>query len=434
MGVWDWLGAGTTKSDFATRKAVYDDVLARTGNQAEAMHQAIEVLNFGRRGGNAAYRMIAAATPFLNARIQGLDVLWRSGLGTYSSRSDLGKAQIQRNALLRASYLTALTAAYWMLVSDDDQYKEASDYIRDNNWLIPNPFGPNPIKIPIPFEIGLLFKTFPEKALDATFKDSTARDFTQTVGRGIGATLEANPLGMFQITAPIVEVAVNKNFYTGRQVVLYYIDQGLVAGLQDNVTTTQFAQWLGQSTGMSPLKIDHVLNGYAGSLGMLFLDTTDWVLRTPTITGDFSESMPTMSLAEHPASRRFFAREEGTGLAEDFYEMNRYVQQAVQTLGKLEDDGRIEEYQKFMYGREHLFELQKDFNKIKNELGEFREYRQAILRSDIHPDIKQQQIRELEAAQNEFLSIVPELKELVRLPLFGQLPFIGESTFKEGGP
>ena len=431
---WDYLGAGTTKSDFATRKAVYDDVLARTGNQAEAMHQAIEVLNFGRRGGNAAYRMIAAATPFLNARIQGLDVLWRSGLGTYSSRSDLGKAQIQRNALLRASYLTALTAAYWMLVSDDDQYKESSDYIRDNNWLIPNPFGPNPIKIPIPFEIGLLFKTFPEKALDATFKDSTARDFTQTVGRGIGATLEANPLGMFQITAPIVEVAVNKNFYTGRQVVPYYIDQGLVAGLQDNVTTTQFAQWLGQSTGMSPLKIDHVLNGYAGSLGMLFLDTTDWVLRTPTITGDFSESMPTMSLAEHPASRRFFAREEGTGLAEDFYEMNRYVQQAVQTLGKLEDDGRIEEYQKFMYGREHLFELQKDFNKIKNELGEFREYKQAILRSDIHPDIKQQQIRELEAAQNEFLSIVPELKELVRLPLFGQIPFIGESTFKEGGP
>ena len=431
---WDYLGAGTTKSDFATRKAVYDDVLARTGNQAEAMHQAIEVLNFGRRGGNALYRMIAAATPFLNARIQGLDVLWRSGLGTYSSRSDLGKAQIQRNALLRASYLTALTAAYWMLVSDDDQYKESSDYIRDNNWLIPNPFGPNPIKIPIPFEIGLLFKTFPEKALDATFKDSTARDFEQTVERGVLATLEANPLGMFQITAPIVEVAVNKNFYTGRQVVPYYIDQGVVSGLQDNVNTTQFAEWLGQSTGMSPLKIDHVLNGYAGSLGMLFLDTTDWVLRTPTITGDFSESMPTMSLAEHPASRRFFAREEGTGLSEDFYEMNRYVQQAVQTLGKLEDDGRIEEYQKFMYGREHLFELQKDFNKIKNELSEFREYKQAILRSDIHPDIKQQQIRELEAAQNEFLSIVPELKELVRLPLFGQIPFIGESTFKEGGP
>ena len=426
--VWDLLGKGTQKSDFATRKAVYDDVLARTGSQAEAAFQAIEVLNFGRRGGNTAYRMIAAATPFLNARIQGLDILWRTGLGTYSSRSDLGKAQIQRNALLRAGYLTALTAFYWLLVSDDDQYKEASDYVRDNNWLIPNPFGPEPFKVPTPFEIGLLFKTMPEKVLDATFKEATARDLTQTAARGIGSTLEMNPLGMFQITAPLVEVAVNKNFYTGRQIVPYYIDQGVVKGLQDRVTTTQFAQWLGQSTGMSPLKIDHMLNGYAGSLGMLFIDATDYILRNPAITGDFSASMPTRTLSDHPVTRRFFAREEGTGLAQDFYEMDRYVGQAVQTLNKLEEEGRIEEYQKFLYGREHLVDLQKDFNKISRDLGEFREAKQQIMRMDIHPDSKRDQIKEIDREMNELLSIVPMLKELVRLPV------IREGTFKEGGP
>ena len=431
---WDTLGAGTTRSDFATRSSVYDDTLARTNNQAEAMFQAIEVLNFGRRGGNAAYRMIAAATPFLNARIQGLDVLWRTGLGTYSSRSDLGKAQIQRNAFLRASYLTALTAAYWMLVSDDDQYKEASDYVKDNNWLIPNPFGTQAIKIPIPFEIGLLFKTFPEKALDATFKDATARDFAQTVGRGLGSTLEMNPLGMFQITAPIVEIAVNKNFYTGRQIVPYYIDQDIVAGLQDTLTTSQFAEWLGQNTGMSPMKIDHVLNGYAGSLGSLFLDTTDMVLRTPSITGDFSDAMPSMSLSEHPATRRFFARAEGTGLSEDFYEMNRYVQQVVQTLGKLEREGRIEEYQKFLYGREHLVDLQKDFNSIRQDLSDLRKEKQEIIRMDIDPDVKREQVDEIDRMVNEMLQIVPELKEMVKLPLFGQLPFVGEDTFREGSP
>ena len=427
---WDILGAGTTRSDFATRSSVYDDTLARTNNQAEAMFQAIEVLNFGRRGGNAAYRMIAAATPFLNARIQGLDVLWRTGLGTYSSRSDLGKAQIQRNAFLRASYLTALTAAYWMLVSDDDQYKEASDYVKDNNWLIPNPFGTQPIKIPIPFEIGLLFKTFPEKALDATFKDATARDFEQTVERGVLSTLEMNPLGMFQITAPIVEIGVNKNFYTGRQIVPYYIDQDIVAGLQDTLTTSQFAEWLGQSTGMSPMKIDHVLNGYAGSLGSLFLDTIDMVLRTPSITGDFSDAMPSMSLSEHPATRRFFARAEGTGLSEDFYEMNRYVQQVVQTLGKLEREGRIEEYQKFLYGREHLVDLEKDFNSIRQDLSDLRKEKQEIIRMDIDPDVKREQVDEIDRMVNEMLQIVPELKEMVKLPLFGQLPFVGEDTFR----
>ena len=426
--IWDLLGKGTQKSDFSTRKAVYDDVLARTGSQAEAAFQAIEVLNFGRRGGNTAYRMIAAATPFLNARIQGLDVLWRAGLGTYSSRSDLGKAQIQRNALLRAGYLTALTAFYWLLVSDDDQYKEASDHIRDNNWLIPNPFGPEAFKVPIPFEIGLLFKTFPEKILDATFKEATARDVAQTVGRGIGSTLEMNPLGMFQITAPLIEVAVNRNFYTGRPVVPYYIDQGVVKGLQDRVTTTQFAQWLGQTTGMSPLKIDHMLNGYAGTLGITFLDLTDTILRSKAITGDFADSMPAYTLADNPMSRRFFAREEGTGLVEDFYDMNSYIQQTVQTVNKLEDEGRVEEYQKFLYGREHLLDLQGDFNKISRELGELRQAKTDIMRLDIHPDSKRDQIQDIDAIINERLEIVPMLKELVRLPL------IREGTFKEGGP
>ena len=424
---WDLLGAGTTKSDFATRKAVYDDVLARTGSQAEAAYQAIEVLNFGRRGGNAAYRMFAAATPFLNARIQGLDVLWRTGLGTYSSRSDLGKAQIQRNALLRASYLTGLTAAYWMLMSDDDQYKEASDYVRDNNWLIPNPFGNEPMKIPIPFEIGLLFKTFPERLLDASFKESTARDFAQTVGRGAIATLEMNPFGI-QIAAPLVEVGFNKNFYTGRQIVPYYIDQGVVAGLQDRVTTTEFAEWLGQSTGMSPLKIDHVINGYAGSLGMVAIDMVDNILRSPAITGDFAASMPTYNLSENPAFRRFFARAEGTGLSEDFYEMNRYVGQIVQTLNKLEEEGRIEEYQKFLVGREHLLDFRKDFNAISNELSELRREKQDIIRADIHPDSKRDQVNEIDRIINERLQVVPLYKELVRLPVFR------ESTFKEGGP
>jgi len=426
--VWDGLGRGTTKSDFATRKAVYDDVLARTGSQAEAAFQAIEVLNFGRRGGNVGYRMIAAATPFLNARIQGLDVLWRAGHGTYSSRSDLGKGQIQRNALLRASYLTGLTAFYWMLVSDDDQYKEASDYVKDNNWLIPNPFGPEAFKMPIPFEIGLMFKTFPEKILDATFKDSTARDVAQTVGRGLGSTLEMNPLGMFQITAPLVEAAVNKNFYTGRQIVPYYIDQGVVKGLQDRVTTTQFAKWLGQATGASPLKIEHIMKGYAGSLGIVTIDMVDHILRNPLITGDFADSMPTWTMATNPAFRRFFAKEEGTGLSEDFYEMDKYVGQAVQTLNKLEKEGRMEEYQKFLYGREHLVDLQKDFNSISNDLGEYRAFKQEIMRMDIHPDSKRDQILEIDRQINELLSVVPLLKDLVRHPV------IRESTFKEGGP
>ena len=108
--------------------------------------------------------------------------------------------------------------------------------------------------------------------------------------------------------------------------------------------------------------------------------------------------------------------------------MDKYVGQAVQTLNKLEKEGRMEEYQKFLYGREHLVDLQKDFNSISNDLGEYRAFKQEIMRMDIHPDSKRDQILEIDRQINELLSVVPLLKDLVRHPV------IRESTFKEGGP
>ena len=52
VNLWNVAGEFTTKSDAATRQAVYDDVLARTGNEAEAAFQAMEIINFSRRGSN----------------------------------------------------------------------------------------------------------------------------------------------------------------------------------------------------------------------------------------------------------------------------------------------------------------------------------------------------------------------------------------------
>ena len=75
--IWDKLERGTEISDLATRIAVYNEVLSRTGNKAQAIWEAQEVLNFRRRG--AYMKFVSVAIPFLNARIQGLDLLASSG-------------------------------------------------------------------------------------------------------------------------------------------------------------------------------------------------------------------------------------------------------------------------------------------------------------------------------------------------------------------
>ncbi len=145
--VWRWAGNATTLSDAATRNAVYNDVLARTGNEAEAAFQAMEVINFSRRGAHPLARVITAAIPFLNARFQGLDVFVRAAGGNYSAVKNPRGKTFQKFAT-RALLLSAMSGIYYMLVSDDDQYKEQSDEVRDNNWLLPTPLGACPSAFP----------------------------------------------------------------------------------------------------------------------------------------------------------------------------------------------------------------------------------------------------------------------------------------------
>ena len=79
--LWDATGTASRASDAATRIAVYERVLKETGDEAQAIFEAQEVINFSARGQSALIQNLAVVVPFLNARIQGLDVLYRSSMG-----------------------------------------------------------------------------------------------------------------------------------------------------------------------------------------------------------------------------------------------------------------------------------------------------------------------------------------------------------------
>jgi hypothetical protein len=182
--LWDGLGGLTTKSDGATRKAVYDSVyksaLKDGATEAEAQsaaaYQALEIINFGRRGLSPTFKLVTSAIPFLNARIQGLDVLYRSFSGQYSATEKLQegetmeelKSRIVKTALQRGLGLMGVTIMYYLMVSDTDDYKEAKRETRDDNWLIPTPWDYT-VKIPIPFEVGMIFKALPERVVELSF-------------------------------------------------------------------------------------------------------------------------------------------------------------------------------------------------------------------------------------------------------------------------
>lgn len=272
--IWDKLGETSQMSDAATRQAIYEDTLqvslnkgvGRAEAESEAIFQAMETLNFSRRGNSALLSAIMTSVPFLNARMQGLDVMYRGARGRYKSNRD-GENNALKSILARGGMIAFGTLIYTLLSHEDDEYKGASETVRDQNWLIAG------LRIPIPFEVGLIFKTGPERITRSFLGDDTLQDGFDALITGLVNTFEL-PITGPQALAPIAEVLVNKNWFTGRPVVPEYMGNR-PSGEQYKYYTAEYAKGLGETFNVSPLKIEHILNGYSGTMGSYLLSAVD---------------------------------------------------------------------------------------------------------------------------------------------------------------
>lgn len=421
--IWDALGKGTTASDAATRNAVFDDVFARTGNIAEAAFQGLEVINFSRHGSSPLIRMITAMVPFLNARFQGLDLLYRSYTGLYTANREKNRAQVAMSAVARGALLAAGTLMYYMLVSDDDQHKQATDWERDNYWIIPTSWGV-PITIPIPFEVGLVYKTIPETIAAHHLGKKSGKEVRDTVVRGVGSTLEISPFQV-QFLGPLMEAAINYNSFTGKQVVPQYMLDNTVAGLQYNDYSTEMAKFIGAKLNISPMKIDHAVTGYIGTMGQYVYDWIDVGLKSETLQGDSRAVLPERQWYDYPVIKRLVGKQVGGGLMQDAYDLWRDVSKVHKTFNSLKKDGRIDELQAFIAGRQHLLALRGPMNNVKNMLDKTRARKEMIRRSDMPSDMKHDEIEKLEMQINAWLgNVIPNLKQMADQPFY-------EPTFYE---
>ena len=433
--IWDGLGALTTKSDGATRLAVYNSVyneLKKRGKseavaQSEAAYQALEIINFGRRGLSPLFRTITAAIPFLNARIQGLDVLFRAGTGKYSAieklqegetRDDI-KKRIIKTAFFRGGLLMALTAIYYGLVSDDEEYRNLRREVRDDNWIIPLADGLPALKLPIPFEVGMIFKTFPERFIDQFMGRQIELDPLTSVTRQLGTSAKLpffdGGLG-FQLLKPIAEVYQNRNTFTNTEIVPYY-QQKLESGLQSRQSTNELLRVVGETFNISPAKLEHLFRGYTGTLGGYVLDVADAVTRgitgTPLIPPNLN-SIPVLRRLLQDIDR------SGGGLQQQFYELRAEVNTAVQTLNKLRTDKRFDEYSAYRSNMQGVFNIKGQVRALERYMDNWRKRRDRLLkRTDISAVAKSDLLKQLELERDRRLALVPELRKKANIPVFG---------------
>ena len=314
-----WMKERIAKSETLSRVTVYESVIKKGGTPAEARQQARELLNFDRRGANVGVRILSAFVPFQNARWQGTDALYRNATGSAAGDS----ARMARTMIARMAYLSIASALYTAVASTLDAWKKATQEERDQNWFIPIGNG-NALRVPIPFELGLLTKIVPERTMAWMMGHDEGKEFAGALGRAVRETLKIDIIP--QVIKPGLEAVANYDFYRGKAIE-NSADKRIERGYRANDYTSELARIIGETTTLSPIQIDHMLKGYFGSSSVFATQIVDFALRDkagPDIRLDDPTTLPLFG--------RMFQPQLGGKDIAAFYEMREAAEQAYATL------------------------------------------------------------------------------------------------------
>jgi hypothetical protein len=405
-------------SDNAVRQALYNRTLLETGgvrqkdgsvkggDESAALERAFEIINFKRSGANGAVAVGKQLIPFFGAYLQAMNVTAKVLAGRGISPSE--RAAAYKTLMWNTMMVATLGAMYAMLNGGNDDYDEMDPQVRDKHIVIPG----TPFMLPLRSD----FTLFPKLAAEYTYMAMTDNGFTdgKKVRRAMSEALGnaiLSPTAVPQFLKPAVEVGLNHNFFTGRDLVGKGV-AGLDKEMQYTASTSELGKVLGKLGILAPIEIDHLIKGYTGSLGGFLLLGTNAVMAQ----GDVPKPEKTTqdSLRQIPGMGTFFASEYGNAMKNDFYELRADVSTAVQTLNRLKTESP-EKARAYMEKNKPRLQLQSQVNAINNQLSKLRAYEnqiRALPESRMNAEEKKAQIDRVKAAEERMLKNVYKLREM----------------------
>jgi len=371
------------QGDAATRAVLYDTYRKQGMTHMQALLGSLESMNFARRGVSPSMHMMAQLVPFFNAQVQGMDVIYRAMKGTSALQDQM---DVRRKLFKRGLMVAAGTFAYAAAMQDDEAYQNATPEQRALNWFLPLPGLDEPLRVPIPFELGYLFKVLPETVVNVAAGDQNVGDAVKVYAGLLHQTI---PFGIPQAVKPAIEVVSNHSFFTGDEV-----ETGRERGLQSaeriRQNTTELAKLLGKTGAISPVQVDYLIRGYTGGLGLALASLPNLALR-PLNTEDMPE-LPEKTLSELPLLGPLFQPRDGRAAIDAAYAEIESWQQAHNTFQSLLASGRRADAAKFAQDFSRDIALNSVGGAFKQQMGELAKVRRAIAAGPGTPEDKRRRL------------------------------------------
>jgi len=354
----------------------------------EAALDSRDLIDFARRG--SVGKRINAVSAFFNSAIQGLDKTIRVFKDPATRNQALGKGII---------YITLPTISLYLANRENPKYQELQDWDKDLFWH----FWINDVhyRLPIPFELGVIFKVIPERIMSTL-------DQTDKPWSGFGKTVmntfnfvPANPANGFGITllSPIIQSLSNTNYFGSKIVPVR--EQFLPPEEKFGYNTSESAKLIGKIVSKipgyrdiksleilaTPRYVDNMVQGYFGTLGQYGLMALDIVLKPfDSLKKPFPEA------GELPLFKAFIAKEiSNTKSFDEFYTELSRLRESYNT--SLKNKTEFLEYQ-----RKNAFE------RAAKNLQEFTKLEKQIRYDDtLSPKEKQKSLIKLHQIEMNYI-------------------------------
>lgn len=398
--LWDIYRELSEAAENANREAIYEGITKAGGSQAKGGFEAKDIMDFSMHGDWKVIQILKDALPFFNARLQGEYKLGRSGAIPIPGH-------MRARAVVRGGTIMLASLALWWLNHDNPEYQGLPDWDKDTYWHIFT--ENNHYRIPKPFEVGTLYATIPERWADyMTGKNDADKLFDRFLWN-TEQVLAFNPIP--QAFRPAFEIYVNKNMFTGRAIESES-DQGKLPAdrysAHTSPTLVEAGKVVSNPLNFSPKKMETVIRGYTGSMGMYLLSLADVATRWATD----APVQPALRTDQYPVLKSFIrgsAPPVYTQWMDDLYRLRDQANQVHGSIRAKLKEGDAEAAEQLQSENEETLSARDYLNRAGRKLSKIRhQITQVENNTVLSAEEKRKQIDALYAERNQLSRKVME--------------------------
>lgn len=413
-GLWRRWNEVTDFTENVNRAAIFEQNRAEKGDLYAAF-KARDLMNFSQHGAWPAVRILIDVVPFLNARLQGLDKIYRSGVkpgirmafgqGGASDKQAMARFWTVTGALALASL------ALFLKNRDDEEFQRLEEWQKDSYWFV-RTGEDSAIFIPKPFEVGAI-ATLVERLTEQAVSDTaTGELFAERLGHMLMDTFSFSPVPqMFQ---PALDVYANYDAFTDRPIESMGMER-LSPSLRTRGNTSALAKGLGELSEaingrdgkltLSPVQIDHMIQGYFGSVGSWVVGLGDTIWKSAN-----GETEPDAFWYEYQPIRRFYRNlgdeAKYTRYGTVFYDALKEANQVYADIREYQGLGQTEAAMDLLQENRQVLALRRTLNQVKQRLTRINQRMQQVYRMPADSEYKRRELDRLRAIRNRTQELV----------------------------